>query len=96
MPFLTTATVYRFRGEWESVPAVYGVLNSKRQLIFIGQTDDMHREMAALDTDDSHCIHRFGPSLVWMEVLKEGEAARAARLRQLVADYPGVPCNRGG
>jgi predicted GIY-YIG superfamily endonuclease len=92
MPFTKTET-YAFQGtNWNSVPAVYGIMNSKRQMIYIGQSEDLKRRMAEHQADTKHCMHRYGPALVLAEVIQV-EATRLARERQLVLEYA-PPCNQ--
>ena len=92
MPFTTTDKTYPFLTTWNEVPAVYGIMNAKSQMIYIGETDNLKRRMAEHQADGAHCMHRYGPSLVWVEVITTGEAARKKRERQLIAEYA-PPCN---
>ncbi len=72
---------------WNGVPAVYGVLNAQRQMIYVGETDDLKRRMAEHIADSSHAMHRYGPAYVLAEVISAGEQARRLRERQLIAEY---------
>jgi predicted GIY-YIG superfamily endonuclease len=91
MPFSTTNNRYPFRGNWNPVPAVYGIMNDRMQMIYIGQTDDLRRRMAEHQADVTHCMHRYGPQWVWAEVIRDVQT-RLVRERQLVAEYA-PPCN---
>ena len=43
MPF-TDITDHSFHRSWNSIEAVYGIMNSQRQMIYIGETNDLkHR-----------------------------------------------------
>ena len=92
MPFTTTDKTYPFSTVWNEVPAVYGIMNSEKQMIYIGETDNLKRRMAEHQADGRHCMYRYGPALVWVEVITAGEAARLRRERQLIAEYA-PPCN---
>ena len=92
MPFTTTDKVYNFTGVWNDVPGVYGIMNSEKQMIYIGETDSFKRRMAEHLADKTHCMHQYGPWLVWAEVISTGQAARKKREQQLIAEYA-PPCN---
>ena len=91
MPF-TTEKTYRFRGTWNDVPGVYGIMNAQKQMIYIGETDSFKRRMKEHQDDSGHCMHPYGPELVWAEVIRGGEPARVARETALISEY-GPPCN---
>ena len=82
---------HKFDGEFNPVPAVYGISNDQKQVIYIGQTDDLKRRMAEHRADKAHCMHRYGPALVQAEVIAE-EATRLRREQALIAEYS-PPCN---
>ena len=90
MPF-NDSTVYAFRGDWNSVGGVYGIMNSNNQLIYIGRTDDLKGRMAAHQADTAHCMHRDGPQNVWIEVIATLQA-RVTREAALIAEYTPI-CN---
>lgn len=94
MPFSQTdaAHTYAFTGAWNPVGAVYGIMNSKKQMIYIGQTDNLKRRMAEHQADKNHKMHRYGPALVWAEVIAQ-EGARLTREARLIAEYD-PPVNR--
>jgi len=71
---------------------VYGIMNDKKQMIYIGQTDSLKRRMAEHQADTGHKMHRYGPALVWVDVL-EPENARRTREATLIAEYD-PPANR--
>lgn len=89
MPFLERddAHTYRFRGNWNEVPGVYGIMNANKQMIYIGETDNVKRRMAEHQADTRHKMHRYGPELVWFETIRTGERARIAREQVLIAEY---------
>ncbi len=93
MPFTTTDKTYDFwTTEWAPVPAVYGIMNNRKQMIYIGETDDLKRRMSEHRLNRTHPMHRYAPVLVWAEVITAGETARRQRERQLIAEYA-PPCN---
>lgn len=86
MPFSVTQT-YSFAGTiWYEVPGVYGIMNAQQQMIYIGQTDNFKRRMAEHQADGSHDMHRYGPALVWAEVIAD-QGVRATRERALILEY---------
>ena len=85
MPF-TDITDYSFHTSWNSIEAVYGVMNSQRQMIYIGETNDLKRRMAEHQADSTHCMHRYAPSLVWIE-RNTGDLARSQLETALIAEY---------
>lgn len=74
------------------MPAVYGIMNAKKQMIYVGETDDLKRRMAEHRSDTSHCMYQYGPALVQIEVVTAGEPARRRRESVLIAEYA-PPCN---
>jgi excinuclease UvrABC nuclease subunit len=91
VPF-NNSTTYDFRtSTWNPVAAVYGVMNANKQIIYIGQTDDLKRRMAEHINDTRHCMHRYAPRLVSVEVINV-EASRLAREKALIDEYR-PPCN---
>lgn len=92
MPFSVAKEYDYSTTTWNEVPTVYGILNAKKQMIYIGQTDDMKRRMAEHEADTKHCMHAYGPSYVWAEVITD-RATRLARETELIAEY-GPPCNK--
>ena len=91
MPF--TGETYNFNGPWKATPGVYGIMNSDRQMIYIGETNDFQRRMAEHHADTEHCMHQYGPALVRAEVIEGGEPARKLRESTLIAEY-GPVCNQ--
>lgn len=92
MPF-TDQTTYNFATtNFNAVGAVYGIMNGQKQMIYIGQTDDLKRRMDEHRADRSHCMHGYAPALVIAEVISSGEAARRTREAQLLAEFR-TPCN---
>ena len=91
MPF--TGDTYSLNGPWNPLPGVYGIMNSRSQIIYIGETDDFNRRIAEHRADTTHCMHRYGPALVRAEVVTGGEVARRDRERILIAEYL-PPCNQ--
>ena len=92
MPFGSPDKTYPFLANWNSVAAVYGIMNDKKQMIYIGQTEDLKRRMDEHANDKAHCMHKYGPALVWVDVISGGELSRRARERALLAEY-NPPCN---
>ena len=93
MPFSDAYGPYDFwTANWNPVGGFYGITNANRQMIYVGQTEDLQRRMAEHRADASHCMHRYSPALVWVEVVTGGEPARLARERQLILEYT-PPCN---
>lgn len=88
MPFSETDDkhTYQFNGQWNAVPGVYGIMNAKKQVIYIGETDSFKRRMAEHQADKTHKMHRYGPALVWAEVISAA-APRKTREQQLIAEY---------
>ena len=88
MPISTQFGPYGFWStNWNAVPGVYFIANANGQAIYIGQTDDLRRRMAEHQADTTHCMHRYDPALVWVEVITTGEIDRRLRERQLIAEY---------
>ena len=71
---------------------VYGIMNAKKQMIYIGETDDFKRRMAEHQADKTHSMHRYAPALVQAEVVSGGTDARRKRESALIAEYA-PPCN---
>jgi predicted GIY-YIG superfamily endonuclease len=92
MPFSDPRTYDFTSTVWKPVAAVYGIMNSKKQMIYVGQTDDLQRRMDEHRNDSAHCMYRYGPALVTVEVLSGGEAIRRDRELRLIAEYS-PPCN---
>jgi predicted GIY-YIG superfamily endonuclease len=90
MPFAATEYILATT-TWNEVAGVYGILNSQRQMIYIGQTDNFKRRMAEHAADTEHCMHAYGPTYVWAEVITNKDT-RLARETLLIAEY-GPPCN---
>jgi excinuclease UvrABC nuclease subunit len=78
--------------DWREVSAVYGITNAERQVIYIGQTDNLRRRMSEHRGDSKHCMHRYSPKWVVVEVIPN-EQQRLWRERQLIDEYD-PPCNR--
>ncbi len=91
MPFADT-TKYQFNGDWNQVSGVYGIMNSSSQMIYIGETDDLRRRMAEHRADTTHRMHRYAPTLVWVEVIVDARQ-RSQREQVLIAEYD-PPANR--
>lgn len=90
MPF--NSELYSFGGQWNAVPGVYGITNAQQQMIYIGQTDNLQRRMTEHANDKTHCMHRYGPTYTFAEVIQDPDA-RSAREAQLIAEY-NPPCNQ--
>jgi hypothetical protein len=96
MPFSAQDTPYDFwTAKWNAVPAVYGICNDKRQVIYIGETDDLSRRMSEHRSNTWHTMHLYGPALVWAEVTPGGNEVRVARQNVLIQEYQ-PPCNVQG
>jgi predicted GIY-YIG superfamily endonuclease len=90
MPFPQTddAHTYDFnKASFNEVAGVYGILNAKKQIIYIGQTDNLKRRMDEHKADTSHKMHKYGPALVWFEAVTGGEMVRQKRETALIAEY---------
>src|SRR5262245_37309544 len=88
MPFLTNEGPYDFwTTKWNAVPAVYGILNANRQVIYFGETDDLSRRMSEHRSNAWHSMHQYGPVLVVAEVTNGGDAVRVARQNPLIREY---------
>jgi predicted GIY-YIG superfamily endonuclease len=90
MPF--NSEVLNFNASWNEVAGVYGVLNSQRQMIYIGQTDNFRRRFLEHANDTTHCMHRYGPAYAYAEVIP-AQADRDRREREMILEYD-PPCNR--
>lgn len=73
---------YSFRSSWNSVPAVYAVLNGR--VLYVGQTDNLKERFA-----NHHCALGFVlHSATHVAVLREGsEEMRRAIETDLVSNY---------
>ena len=94
MPFQNTQA-YDFRGEWNDSAGVYGIMNSSREMIYIGETDSFKRRMSEHQADVGHCMHRYGPQLVFADIVQSGEAARKQLESLLIQEYRPL-CNQTG
>ena len=88
----TDKTDYTFNANWNVVAGVYGIMNSQKQMIYIGETDNLRRRMAEHKADTTHCMHRYAPSIVWVERIAL-ETQRRTREQQLIGEYR-PPCNQ--
>lgn len=88
MPFLQTDAehTYSFTGTWNEVGGVYGIMNDKKQMIYIGQTDNLKRRMAEHQADTTHKMHLYAPALVWAEAIND-EKTRITHEATLIAEY---------
>lgn len=86
MPFAVSQTYSFTATTWNEVPGIYGIMNAQRQMIYIGQTDNFKRRMAEHQADRSHDMHRYGPALVWAEVIAD-YTVRILRERALILEY---------
>lgn len=77
---------FSFTGTWNEVAGVYGIMDSRKMMIYIGQTDDLKRRMAEHQADTSHKMHLYAPVFVWAEVIAD-EAKRVIREATLIAEY---------
>jgi predicted GIY-YIG superfamily endonuclease len=92
LPFNST-TNYSFTGtDWNEVAGVYGIMNSQRQMIYVGQTDSFKRRMAEHQADKTHLMHQYAPALVVAEVIANPQV-RSARERVLIVEFA-PPANR--
>ncbi len=90
MPF-TDITDHSFHRAWNSIEAVYGIMNSQRQMIYIGETNDLKHRMAGHQADSWHSMHSFQPSIVWVERIAD-DSVRCRRQETLITEYR-PPCN---
>ena len=91
MPFQKTQ-LYDFRGSWNDVGGVYGIMNDSQQMIYIGETDSFKRRMSEHQADTGHCMHKYSPRYVYADIVQGGEAARRQQETQLIQEYH-PPCN---
>lgn len=91
MPF-KDIKLHDFNSTWNEAAGVYGMVNAQKQVIYIGQTDNLKRRHNEHCCDTNHLMHRYQPRfLVWESVTDP--ALRAIREKQLIAEYNPV-CNR--
>ncbi len=94
MPFSDNKATYSFKTtSWNKVSAVYGVMNAQRQMIYVGQTDDLQRRMSEHVNDTKHPMHRYAPELVIVESVGANETSRITREKQLIAEF-NPPANK--
>jgi len=74
------------------VGAVYGILSDKGGVVYIGQTDNLKERMADHRSNGKHCLHRYSPTWVVVEVCRD-EASRLRRERRFI-DHFDPPCNK--
>ncbi len=86
MPF-TNPQWFNFSGRLPSSPGVYGITNASRQIIYIGETQDLATRMAQHQADKTHKMHRYAPALIEFEVVMAGEVARRQRETRLIVEY---------
>ena len=89
MPFNNT---YNFNSTWKEIPAVYGILNAQKQLLYVGQTDNLHRRMDEHCCDTQHLMHKHKPTFLIAEIVRD-KTLRVNRERQLINEY-NPPCNQ--
>lgn len=92
MPFRDQVNTFTFVGNWNAVAGVYGIMNASKQMIYIGQTGNLAERMSAHQSDRTHRMHRYAPSLVWVERISD-EAERIRREHEIIAEYD-PPANR--
>ncbi len=91
MPF-NNNTTYNFNSTWKEIPAVYGILNAQKQLIYVGQTDNLRRRMDEHCCDTQHLMHKYKPAFLIAEIVRD-KTLRVNRERQLINEY-NPPCNQ--
>lgn len=79
------------RGAFETFGAVYGVLDVKGTVLYVGRTDSLKRRIDEHLADRGHCMHRHGAAFVVQEWIAT-ESARQQRERELYDEYQ-PPCN---
>jgi excinuclease UvrABC nuclease subunit len=92
MPFETSRRYDFWRTTWSDVGGVYGILSDKGAVIYIGQTANLRERMADHRNNSDHCVHRFSPTWVVVEVIGD-EASRLLRERQLINHFDPM-CNK--
>lgn len=86
MPFNTGEATLDFKGEFEEKPGVYGVMNVVKEMIFVGQTNNLKKQIADHRTDLYDWMHREGPTFVCFEEI-EDEDTRRKRASELTSEY---------
>ena len=70
MPF-TDITDHSFHRAWNSIEAVYGIMNSQRQMIYIGETNDLkHQNIGRPATNGHSFIYTFCPLRQYLSPLQ--------------------------
>lgn len=92
MPF-QDQTLYQFHGtHWNEVSGVYGILDVNRNMLYIGQTDNLKRRHGEHCADTSHLMHRYRIGFLIFENITD-PTRRTVREMQLIREY-NPPCNR--
>lgn len=86
MPFQSSQRYDFWHTKWKEVGAVYGILSAEGGIIYIGQTDNLKERMTDHRGNSAHCMHRYLPTWVVVEVI-EGEASRLWRERHLIQHF---------
>jgi predicted GIY-YIG superfamily endonuclease len=76
---------------WNAVAAVYGVLNARSQVIYVGQTDNLQRRIVEHLSDYGHCMHPLGATALVADVVPD-PIERTRREAALIREYS-PPCN---
>jgi excinuclease UvrABC nuclease subunit len=92
MPFFDVIPKPIRTTRWNPVPAVYGLLDVHRRLIYVGQTDDLARRIGEHLTAPTSLISAFGAAFVVADVV-HSSTERALREAQLIAEYQPA-CNQ--
>lgn len=89
---MITDNVNPIGSNFAEVAGVYAIINNSKQVIYIGQTDNLRRRMNEHLNDTTHCMHRYGPSLVGFQAIQD-EATRLTVERELINQFR-PPCNQ--
>jgi excinuclease UvrABC nuclease subunit len=92
MSFVNSPRYDFWTTHWKEVGAVYAILSATEFVIYIGQTDNLKERMADHRNNSHHCMHRYMPAQVVVEVIGN-ETSRLLRERQLIGHFD-PPCNK--
>lgn len=84
---------YPFNGGFINGAAVYMILDSGFNVLYVGETTDLARRMTEHKNDRTHLMHRHAPAYVHLEFGVEDETHRRSRERALILRHS-PPCNR--
>ena len=85
--------IWPFDGYFVNSAAVYVILNAMRQVIYVGETNDLGRRITEHRKDAAHAMHGYAPKFVMVEFSFGTDEGRRAREQAIILQY-NPPCNQ--